>query len=84
MLNNGSHKVKNRKRKSMGVVKGKHEPINFFFNPTHLTTQGTHSMLGVLEVKGDATEASASDSEMPMWAAFNAPQSLAPSPHIPT
>ena len=47
-------------------------------------TVGTHSMLGVREVKGEATDASASDSEMPAWAVFNAPQSLAPSPHIPT
>lgn len=45
---------------------------------------GTHSMLGCLEVNGDATEASASDREIPAWAAFSAPQSLAPSPHIPT
>lgn len=41
-------------------------------------------MLGIWEVNGDATEASASDSEIPTSAAFSAPQSLAPSPHIPT
>lgn len=29
-------------------------------------------MLGVLEVKGDATEASSSDKEMPPWALFSA------------
>lgn len=41
-------------------------------------------MLSDLEVKGDATEASASDKETPTSAALNAPQSLAPSPHMPT
>jgi hypothetical protein len=39
-------------------------------------------MLGSRDVKGEATELSASDRDMPVWAAFNAPQSLAPSPHI--
>lgn len=33
---------------------------------------GTHSMLGVLEVKGEATDASCSDREMPTWAIFKA------------
>lgn len=47
-------------------------------------TVGTHEMLGVFEVKGEATEASASDKEIPAWAVLRAPQSLAPSPHIPT
>ena len=47
-------------------------------------TVGTHSMLALLEVKGEATEASASDNEIPACAVFSAPQSLAPSPHIPT
>lgn len=47
-----------------------------------LMTRGTQEMLASAEVKGDATEASASDSEIPAWAAFRAPQSLAPSPHI--
>lgn len=47
-------------------------------------TMGTHSMLAVLEVKGETTEASAWESEMPTSAAFRAPQSLAPSPHMPT
>lgn len=47
-------------------------------------TLGTHSMLATREVKGEATEASASESEIPTSAAFRAPQSLAPSPHIPT
>ena len=35
-------------------------------------------------VKGAAIEASASDKETPTSAYFNAPQSFAPSPHIPT
>jgi hypothetical protein len=47
-------------------------------------TLGTQVMLGFLEVNGAATDASASDKEIPAWAAFNAPQSLAPSPHMPT
>lgn len=47
-------------------------------------TMGTHSMLGTLDVKGETTEASAWESEMPTSAAFRAPQSLAPSPHMPT
>ena len=41
-------------------------------------------MLAVRDVNGEATDASASDSEMPACAIFRAPQSLAPSPHIPT
>lgn len=41
-------------------------------------------MLAMLEVNGETTEASAWDSEMPTSAAFRAPQSLAPSPHMPT
>ena len=36
------------------------------------------------DVKGAATEASASDRDTPTCAAFRAPQSLAPSPHIDT
>ncbi len=52
--------------------------------PSNLMTVGTHSMLGCLEVNGEATEASASDSEIPACAVFSAPQSFAPSPHIPT
>lgn len=47
-------------------------------------TVGTHSILAMLEVKGETTEASAWDNEMPTSAAFRAPQSLAPSPHMPT
>lgn len=33
---------------------------------------GTQEMLGVLEVKGEATLASVSDREIPAWAAFRA------------
>ena len=51
---------------------------------TYLITVGTHSILLFLDVKGEATEASASDSEIPACAIFNAPQSLAPSPHMAT
>lgn len=47
-------------------------------------TVGTHSILAMLEVNGETTDASAWDSEMPTSAAFRAPQSLAPSPHMPT
>ena len=50
----------------------------------YLITVGTHSMLGFLDVNGLATEASASDNDIPVCAVFKAPQSLAPSPHIPT
>ncbi len=45
---------------------------------------GTHSIVGVLDVNGLATDASAVDNDIPAWAAFNAPTSLAPSPHIET
>ena len=41
-------------------------------------TVGTQLMLGILEVNGLATLASASLSDIPAWAAFNAEQSLAP------
>ena len=37
-----------------------------------MMTLGTQVILGTLEVKGAATLASASDKEMPAWAAFNA------------
>lgn len=50
----------------------------------HLISMGTQLMFSDLEVKGDATEASASDRETPTSAALRAPQSLAPSPHMPT
>lgn len=43
----------------------------------------THEISYIFDVNGAAIEASASDNEMPTSAAFNAPQSLAPSPHIP-
>jgi len=45
---------------------------------------GIQDILGIFDVKGAATLASASDNDTPTWAAFNAPQSLAPSPHIDT
>ena len=51
---------------------------------THLMTVGTQPMLGSAAVNGEATLASASDSEMPACAVLSAPQSLAPSPHMPT
>ena len=35
-----------------------------------LTSSGTHEMSGSREVKGEATEASASDKDMPALAAF--------------
>ncbi|RNA36474.1 hypothetical protein BpHYR1_045069 [Brachionus plicatilis] len=47
-----------------------------------LIVVGTHSILGFFEVNGLATEASAFDNDMPDK--ITAPQSLAPSPHIPT
>lgn len=45
---------------------------------------GTQVIFWILDVKGDATEASESDNDTPACATFKAPQSLAPSPHIPT
>ena len=45
---------------------------------------GTHDMFGSFDVKGDATEASASDNDIPACALLRAPQSFAPSPHIAT
>ena len=44
----------------------------------------TQLMLGCFDVNGDATLASVSLNDMPACAVFNAPQSFAPSPHIPT
>lgn len=49
-----------------------------------LMTNGTHSIFGFLDVNGLATDASAFDSDIPELAALRAPQSFAPSPHIPT
>jgi hypothetical protein len=49
-----------------------------------LITSRTHPMSGVLLVNGAATDASASDNDTPTSAAFNAAQSLAPSPHMRT
>lgn len=38
----------------------------------YLMRLGTQEMLGVLEVKGEATEASSSEREIPPWALFSA------------
>jgi len=53
-------------------------------DPKYLRSFGTQEMFATLDVKGEATDASASDSDMPAWAERRAPQSFAPSPHIPT
>ena len=45
---------------------------------------GIQDIFGILDVNGAATLASASDNDTPTCAAFNAPQSFAPSPHIDT
>ena len=42
-----------------------------------------HEISYIFDVKGAAIEASASDKEIPISAVFKAPQSFAPSPHIP-
>lgn len=47
-------------------------------------TVGMHLIFCLVDVKGDATDASATDNDTPAWAVFRAPQSFAPSPHIPT
>lgn len=39
---------------------------------SNLITVGTHLILGILDVNGAATDASASDNEIPTSAAFNA------------
>lgn len=49
--------------------------------PSEITC-GTQEMSSPLDVNGDAADDSASESEIPAWAAFRAPQSFAPSPHI--
>lgn len=49
-----------------------------------LITSMTQPISGVLAVNGAATLASASESDMPTSAAFNAAQSFAPSPHMRT
>lgn len=38
----------------------------------YLMRWGTHLMSAIFEVKGEATDASCSDSEMPAWAIFKA------------
>lgn len=49
----------------------------------YLINAGTQEISKWRLVKGAATDASASDKEMPTSAAFNAPQSFAPSPQNP-
>ena len=49
-----------------------------------LITSGTQEIFGSFDVNGDATDASASDRDIPACAALKAPQSLAPSPHMAT
>lgn len=49
--------------------------------PSRMTV-GTHEMFATFEVNGEATDDSASDKDIPVWAALSAPQSFAPSPHI--
>lgn len=49
----------------------------------YLMTSGTQVMSNTLLVNGAATDASASESEIPTSAAFKAPQSFAPSPQNP-
>lgn len=46
-------------------------------------TSGTHRISKTREVNGAATDASASDREIPTSAALSAPQSFAPSPQKP-
>jgi hypothetical protein len=55
----------------------KTEIITYFINV------GTQDISKMRLVKGAATDASASDSDMPTSAALSAPQSLAPSPQNP-
>lgn len=51
--------------------------------PTYLIKVGTQDMSNWRLVNGAATDASASDNEIPTSAAFKAPQSFAPSPQKP-
>ena len=67
--------VKNLKKKFRNLPKA-HLPS--------MIRLGIQDMFGILDVKGAATDASASDKDTPTCAAFSAPQSLAPSPHIAT
>jgi hypothetical protein len=52
-------------------------------NATHRMTSRREDISGLLLVNGAATEASASDKEMPMSAVFKAGASFAPSPVNP-
>ena len=47
-------------------------------------TSGTQDIFGSFDVNGDATDASASDNDIPACAVLKAPQSFAPSPHMAT
>jgi len=62
----------------------KHEKLVTNAALPSLMTSMTQLMSGVRLVKGAATDASASDREIPTSAAFSAAQSFAPSPHIST
>lgn len=37
---------------------------------------GTQAIVGFFDVNGEATELSASDKDIPVWAAFNAPETV--------
>lgn len=58
----------------------------FVANPAlhYLINSTTAEMLITLDVKGAEIEAYAWDKDNPTSACFNAPQSLAPSPHMAT
>lgn len=53
-------------------IKASYRGYGKIFNLYYLIRFGTQEILGVLEVKGDATEASSSDKEMPPCALFRA------------
>ena len=57
------------------------EDVDSAARPSRITL-GTHEMLASRDVKGEATDDSASERETPTCAAFSAPQSFAPSPHM--
>lgn len=72
--------VTNEARPSLQLVS------NLILNETgalYLIKAGTQDISKLRLVNGAATEASASDKEIPTSAAFRAPQSLAPSPQNP-
>ena len=51
--------------------------------PSRITC-GTQDIFDSFDVNGDATDASASDNDIPACAVLRAPQSFAPSPHMAT